>query len=106
MSYEKRNHTRSYFNGNGFNSNLYSRIDMKTKIKDAQYLMNRAEQLLNASGDMLSRAEHLRDFHSQYLLFGNFKRATKLMNDIDTCERGAKRLYQSYLNTLTKIQEL
>ncbi len=25
---------------------------MKTKIKDAQYLMNRAEQLLNASGDM------------------------------------------------------
>ncbi len=28
---------------------------MKTKIKDAQYLMNRAEQLLNASGDMLKK---------------------------------------------------
>lgn len=79
---------------------------MKTKIKDAQYLMNRAEQLLNASGDMWSRAESLRDFHNQYQLFGNFKRAAKLLSDIDTCERGAKRLYESYLKTLTKIQEL
>lgn len=79
---------------------------MKTKLKDAQYLMNRAEALLNASENMWLRSERLRDFHSQYSLFGNFKKATKLMNDIDTCERGAKRLYYSYQKTLTKILEL
>lgn len=68
--------------------------------------MERAEALLEASEEMLQRAERLHDFHAQYQLFGNFKKAAKLMNDIDTCERGAKRLYESYLKTLTKIQAL
>lgn len=79
---------------------------MKTKIKQAQDLMEKAQALLGASQEMLQRAERLMDFHNQFALFGNFKKAAKLMNDIDTCERGAKRLYQSYLKTLTKIQEL
>ena len=79
---------------------------MKTKIKQAQDLMEKAQALLGASEEMLIRAESLRDFHDHFALFGNLKKATKLMNDIDTCERGAKRLYESYLKTLTKIQEL
>lgn len=69
-------------------------------------LHTKAQKLLTAAEDMGERIQNLKNYETQLMTFGNVPKIAKLWNDIDTCERGQKRLIYSYQKCLTQILEL
>jgi hypothetical protein len=79
---------------------------MKTKIETMLELHQKAEALLYAAQDMGRRIDnHKRNFETWSIL-GNFDYRTKCFHQIDTCERGQRRLLYSYKKVSMQIAEL
>ena len=79
---------------------------MKTRIEKIKELHHKAFKLLKAAEDMGVRIENLKNYETQLMTFGNVPKLAELWNDIDTCERGQKRLLYSYQKCLTQILEI
>lgn len=78
---------------------------MKEKLKEAKRLQEKANHLLGLAKGMQERVEIMRETNSRIdkCLYISDKWTE---SEIDTCERGTKRLYYSYQKCLIKICEL
>ncbi len=69
-------------------------------------LHQKAEALLTAAEDMQDRIDNHKKNYETRSILGNFDYRAKCFQQIDTCERGQRRLLYSYKKVLMQIAEL